>query len=45
MGLLLILVGPSLFLSSGKWYVGELLELQQRCEEAFDVQEGKWYFR
>ena len=30
--LLWMWAGPSCFLSSGDWYVGELLELQQACE-------------
>ena len=30
-GLFLMLAGPSVFLSSGAGYVGELLELQQGC--------------
>ena len=44
MGLLLILAGPSLFLSSGEGDVGELLKLQQGCEDSFEVQEERWYF-
>ena len=34
-GLLLIVVGPSVFLSIGDEYVGKLLELQQGCEGPF----------
>ena len=34
-GLLLMLAGPSVFLSSGDGYFGQLLELLQRCEGPF----------
>ena len=34
-GLLWMWAGLSCFLSSGDWYVGELLELQQGCEGPF----------
>ena len=34
-GLLWVWAGLSCFLSSGDGYVGELLELQQGCEEPF----------
>ena len=30
-----VVVGPSVFLSSGDWYVGELLELHQGCQRPF----------
>ena len=39
-GLLLMLAGPSLFLSSGDGYVGELLELQQGWEGLFGSSKG-----
>ena len=39
MGLLWMWAGLSCFLSSGDRYVGELLELQQGCEEPFEVPE------
>ena len=39
-GLLLMLEGPSVFLSSGVGYVGELLELQQGCEGPFGSSRG-----
>ena len=51
-GLLLIVVGPSVFLSSGDGYVRELLELQIWCEGpfgsstldviSFDTPQWKW---
>ena len=37
MGLLWMWAGLSCFLSSGDGYVGELLELQQGCEDPFEV--------
>ena len=40
-GLLLMLAGPSVFLSSGDGYVWELLELQKGVKEPFEVQEGR----
>ena len=40
-GLLLMLAGPSVFLSSGDGYVGDLLELQQECEGPFQSSRGK----
>ena len=39
-GLLLMLAGPSVFLWSGDGYVGELLELQQGCEEPCGISRG-----
>ena len=38
--LLWMWAGPSCFLSSGDWYVGELLELQQACEGPFGSSRG-----
>ena len=38
-GLLLLWAGLSCLLSSGDWYVGELLELQQGCEGPLEVPE------
>ena len=40
MGLLWMWAGLSCFLSSGDGYVGELLELQQRCEGHFGSSKG-----
>ena len=40
-GLLLMLAGPSVFLSSGDGYVGELPELQQGCKGPFRRSRGK----
>ena len=40
-GLLLRLVGPSVFLSSGDGYVRELLALHQGCEGPFQGSRGK----
>ena len=39
-GLLWMWAGLSCFLSSGDWYVGELLELQQGCEGTFGSSRG-----
>ena len=39
-GLLWMWAGLSCFLSSGDGYVGELLELQQGCEEPFGISRG-----
>ena len=39
-GLLWMWAGLSCFLSSGDEYVGELLELQQGCEEPFASSRG-----
>ena len=39
-GLRWIWAGPSSFLSSGYGYVGELLDLQQRCEGPFGSSKG-----
>ena len=39
-GLLWMWAGLSCFLSSGDWYVGELLELQQVCEGPFGSSRG-----
>ena len=39
--LLLMLAGPSVFLSGGDGYVGELLELQHWFERAFWSSRGK----
>ena len=36
-----VVLGPSVFLSSGDGYVGELHELQHGCEGRFDVHEGR----
>ena len=36
-----VVLGPSVFLSSGDGCVGELHELQHGCEGPFDVQEGR----
>ena len=41
MGLLLSLVGPSVIISSGDEYVGELLDLLQGCEGTFLGSRGK----
>ena len=38
--LLWMWAGPSCFLLSGDWYVGELLELQQACEGPFGSSRG-----
>ena len=40
-GLLFMLAGPLVILSSGDGYVGELLELQQGCEGPFPSSSGK----
>ena len=40
MGLLWLWAGLSGFLSNGDRYVGELLELQQGCEEPFGSSRG-----
>ena len=37
-GLLLMLAGPSFFLSSGDGYVGELLECSKGVKDPFEVQ-------
>ena len=39
-GLLWMWAGLSCFLSGGDGYVGELLELQQRCEGPFGISRG-----
>ena len=36
-GFLLMLAGPSVFLSSRDGYIGELLEWQQGCEGPFQI--------
>ena len=41
MGLLWMWAGLSCFLSSGDWFVGELLELQQGCEGPFGSSRGQ----
>ena len=41
MGLLLMLAGPSFFLSSGDRYVRELLECSKGVKDPFEVQEGR----
>ena len=40
-GLLFMLAGPLVILSSGDGYVGELLELQQGCDGPFLSTRGK----
>ena len=39
-GLLWMWEGPSCFLSSGDWYVGEVLELQEGCDGPFGSSRG-----
>ena len=39
-----VVVGPSVFLSSGDAYVGELLELSQGCQDPFEAEVGMWDF-
>ena len=40
-GLILMLAGPSAFLSNEDGYIGEIFEVQQWCEDPLEVEEGR----